>query len=300
MGVVSVLVFAVTELLPGDVATAILGQSATEETVEAIRRELRLDRPAYVRYFEWLGNMLRGNLGTSLASGRPVGELLDERVKNTVLLAVVTAIVAVPLAVGLGLVAAMFPTGGFDRGTTVGSLVAVSLPEFFTGSILVMIFAVKLRWVPATAYLSGYESFWQLAEKLVLPIATLTAVMLAHMLRMTRTAILNVLRSSYIEMAILKGAPRHLLVVRHALPNAVAPIVNVIALNLAYLVAGVVVVETVFAYPGLGKLLVDGVAQRDIPLVQATIMLFCATYVALNLVADLVSILSNPRMRHPK
>ena len=163
-----------------------------------------------------------------------------------------------------------------------------------------MIFAVKLRLLPSTAYISGFESFGQLSAKLVLPVATLTAVMLAHMLRMTRAAILNVLSSSYIEMAILKGVPQWLLVLRHALPNAIAPIVNVIALNLAYLVAGVVVVETVFAYPGLGKLLVDAVGARDIPLVQITIMIFCATYFLLNLIADLVSILANPRRRHPK
>ena len=298
--IISAMVFVITELLPGDVAQAVLGQSATEETIEAFRNELGLHRPAYIRYLEWLGGIVRGDLGNSLASGRPITEMLDERFGNTIMLAVVTAFFAVPLAVGLGLIAAIFPNRRYDRTVTVGSLIAISMPEFFTASLLIMIFAVKLRLLPSTAYISGFETFGKLSSKLVLPVATLTAVMLAHMLRMTRTAILNVLSSSYIEMAILKGVPQWLLVLRHALPNAIAPIVNVIALNLAYLVAGVVVVETVFAYPGLGKLLIDAVGARDIPLVQITIMIFCATYFLLNLIADLISILANPRRRHPK
>jgi peptide/nickel transport system permease protein len=298
--IISALVFMITELLPGDVATAVLGQSATEETIKAFRDELGLDRPALHRYLEWLSGMMRGDLGNSLSSGRPITEMLEERVGNTIMLAFFTAIFAVPLAVGLGLITAIFPHGKFDRTLTVGSLIAISMPEFFTASVLIMIFAVKLRLLPSTAYISGYESYGQLFAKLILPVATLTAVMLAHMQRMTRTSIMNVLNSSYIEMAVLKGVPRWLLVLRHALPNAIAPVVNVIALNLAYLVAGVVVVETVFAYPGLGKLLIDAVSSRDVPLVQIIIMLFCGTYFLLNLLADLISILSNPRRRHPK
>jgi peptide/nickel transport system permease protein len=298
--IVSVLVFVVTEILPGDVATAILGQSATEESIEAIRKEMRLDRPPVDRYLEWFKGMARGDLGDSLVSDRPVVEVLQERLKNTIILALAAALFAVPLSIGLGLLAAMSPNGKFDRTICIGSLAVVSMPEFFTASFLVMIFAVKLRLLPATSYLGGYENLWVLGKKLILPVATLTGVILAHMLRMTRATILNVLNSTYIQMAILKGVPRRLLVLRHALPNSITPIINVIALNLAYLISGVVVIETVFAYPGLGKLLVDSVAQRDIPLCQAIIMLFCATYFILNLLADFISIFSNPRRRHPK
>lgn len=297
---ISVLVFAITEVLPGDVATAILGQSATKESIELIRQELRLDRPPVERYLEWFKGIIRGDFGDSLVSRRPVIEMLDERFINTVILALAAALFAIPLAVGLGLLAAMFPNGKFDRTVSIVSLVCISLPEFFTATFMVMIFAVKLRLLPATAYISGHENFWMLGKGLILPVATLTGAILAYMLRMTRATILNVLSSSYIQMAILKGVPRSLLVFRHALPNVITPIINIIALNIAYLITGVVIVETVFAYPGLGKLLVDSVAQRDIPLCQVIIMLFCATYFLLNLLADFISIISNPRRRHPK
>jgi peptide/nickel transport system permease protein len=300
MWVVSLMVFGTTEVLPGDVATAILGQSATPEALTAIRQELGLDRPALIRYIEWLGNLVTGDLGKSLATGRQITELIGERLGKTLILAMMTAALAVPLAIFLGLIAAIFPGSFFDRGICMGTLCLVSVPEFFTASLLVLIFAVTLHWLPAISYITADQSLLKLLRNLTLPIMTLTASIMAHMTRMTRTAVLNVVSSSYIEMAILKGVPRLQIVLRHALLNALAPIFNVVALNLAYLISGVVIVETVFAYPGIAKLMVDAVSTRDIPLVQACAMIFCCTYVGLNLLADLFSILSNPRLRFPK
>lgn len=297
---VSVLVFAGTEILPGDVVEAILGQSATPENVKAIREALQLDRPAIVRYGEWLGDLLTGDLGISLSNGRSISLLITERLNNTLMLGACTAAFAVPLAIGLGLLAAMFPGSGLDRAISVGTLCVVSVPEFFIAAGFVFIFAVKLRWLPAIAYVTEYESFGQLVRSLALPILTLTAAIVAHMARMTRAAVLNVVNSPYIEMAVLKGISRRRIIARHALFNAVGPIANVTALNLAYLVSGVVIVETVFAFPGLAKLMVDAVSLRDLPLVQACAMVFCAAYIVLILLADIVSILANPRLRYPR
>ena len=298
--VVSVLVFAGTEILPGDVAQAILGQSATPEAVEAIRDQLQLDRPAVVRYVDWLTNLLRGDLGISLAANMEISEMISGRFKNTLVLASLTALLAVPLSLAMGLAAAMFPGGRVDRLVTISTLFLLSVPEFFIAATLVLIFAVHLQWLPAITYMTEYESIWQLMESLALPILTLTTSVVAHMSRMTRAAIINVMTSPYIEMAILKGVPRGRIVLRHALFNAVGPVVNVIALNLAYLVSGVVIVETVFAYPGLAKLMVDAVSRRDMPLVQACAMIFCTAYILFILIADVLAILANPRLRQPK
>ena len=293
----SVLVFAGTEILPGDVATAILGQSATEETVKAIREELHLDRSAPVRYVEWLSNMLQGEMGNSLSTGRSVVSIIPDWLGNTLLLAVLTALVAVPISIFLGLISAAYPDGPLDRMISISSLVGVSLPEFFTGSLLVLIFAVIFQLLPAVSSVSEFTSTAQKFRVLILPILTLTIAVLAHMTRMTRAAILEVLRSSYVEMAILKGVPKGRIIMRHALRNAMGPIINVIALNLGYLVSGVVVVEAVFAYPGLGRLIVDAVSFRDIPLVQGASMIFCLFYIGVNLLADLLVLITNPRLR---
>lgn len=298
--VVSVLVFAGTEILPGDVAQILLGQSATPEALAALRAELGLDQPAYVRYFEWLVGMVTGDLGISKAGGATIASLIDFRLANTLFLGGIVAAISVPLAVFLGLLAAMYPGTWLDRALTFGTMSLVAVPEFLIATFLVLIFAVKLRWLPSIAYMSGGETFWELMRALAMPILTLTIVVSAQMIRMTRAGILNVMNSPYIEMAILKGVPRKRIILRHALFNAIGPIVNVIALNLAYLVSGVVIVETIFAYPGLAKLMIDGVQTRDFPLVQATAMIFCGVYVFLILTADVAAILSNPRLRHPK
>lgn len=300
MWVVSVLVFAATEILPGDVARAVLGQGATEEAMANIRERLGLHEPAFIRYFYWLGDMMTGDLGTSLASGIRISEMIGDRFWNTMFLATASALIAVPLAVILGLVAAIWAETLIDRFISITTLCFISVPEFFIAALLVFLLAVQLQWFPPLAFVDTNAGFFERLEALVLPIATLTFAITAHMTRMTRTAVLNVLSSPYIEQAILKGASRFRIILRHALPNALSPIINVIALNLAYLVSGVVVTESVFNYPGLALLMVEGVAYRDIPLVQAIGMIFCAAYVGLNLIADILAIIANPRLRHPR
>jgi peptide/nickel transport system permease protein len=298
--VVSLIIFLGVELLPGDLAQAILGQAATEETVAAFRRELNLDLPAYERYFIWLGGMLQGDLGTSLANKRQISELIGTRLGNTLFLAAVAAVVSVPLAVGLGILAALYRNSFYDRCVNVVTLTSISFPEFFVAYILILFLAVKLGIFPSISNVSPDTEFWDRVYRVALPALTLTLVVIAHMMRMTRAAIINLLASPYIEMANLKGMPRSRIIVRHALPNAWAPIINVIVINLAYLVVGVVIVEVVFVYPGLGQLLVDSVSKRDMPVVQASSIIFAATYILLNLTADILSILTNPRLLHPK
>jgi len=298
--VVSIIVFLMTSVLPGDVAQIILGQSATPETLAALRAELGMDQPGYIRYFSWLGNMVTGDLGTSKAGGASISSLIGGRLGNTMMMAGLVALISIPISIALGLWAAMHPGTWLDRIVTFGTLSLISVPEFFVATILVLILAVKFHWLPSTAYLTGNETFLELMRALAMPLITLVIVVSAQMIRMTRAGILNVMNSPYIEMAILKGVPRKRIILRHAFFNAIGPIVNVIALNLAYLVSGVVIVETIFAYPGLAKLMIDGVQTRDLPLVQACAMIFCGTYVVLILLADVASILSNPRLRQPK
>jgi peptide/nickel transport system permease protein len=298
--VVSVLVFAGTEILPGDVATAILGQSATPELVALIRERLGLDDPAYLRYLHWLGGLVTGNLGTSLVNGADLGGEVGVRLFNTFFLALLTASIAVPLSIVLGLLSALKPNGALDRTISTVTLALISLPEFLTAIILVTLFAVTWKFFPAIVNIRSDDGIIDIMRALVLPVATLVFAVLAHMVRMTRTVVLNVLTSPPIEMALLKGVPRWRILIVHALPNALAPIVNVIALNLAYLIAGIVVVETLFNVLGLGRFTVESVQNRDIPAVQVCAMIFCTVYVLLNLLADVISIIANPRLRHPK
>jgi peptide/nickel transport system permease protein len=298
--VVSVLIFAGTQLLPGDVAQAILGQAATPEALANIREELNLDRPAYVRYVEWLGQFVQGDLGMSLANRQPIAEMIGGRLGNTLFLAGVAAVVAVPIAVLLGLIAARFRETWLDKTISIATLSAISMPEFFIGYMLIFVFAVKLFWAPSIASVYDGMSLGEKLAAVALPVATLALVVIAHMMRMTRAAVINVISSPYVEMAELKGVSRSRIVFRHALPNALSPIINVVVLNLAYLVVGVVVVEVVFVYPGMGQLMVDAVAKRDVPVVQACGLIFAAAYVVLNLTADILSIIANPRLRHPR
>ena len=298
--VVSAVVFIATEVLPGDVARAILGQGATPELVANVRERLGLDEPAHLRYFTWLGNLLAGHLGTSLANGADIADMIGDRVVNTMLLAGVTAVLAVPLAVGLGLLCALRPNGTVDRSISTVSLTLISVPDFLVAIVLVTIFAVHLGWLPAIANLRPGQAPAVVARMLALPVAVLLFTVLAHMIRMTRTAVIDILATPAIEMAILKGVGRWRLLVVHALPNALAPIANVVALNLAFLISGIVVIETLFNIAGLGRLMVEAVTTRDVPVVQACAMIFCSVYVVLNLVADVVAIVANPRLRYPK
>jgi peptide/nickel transport system permease protein len=295
--IVSLVIFWATELLPGDLATELLGQSATPETLAALREQLGLNDPAPVRYWNWLSGALTGDFGVSLSNGRPISELIGARLGNTVFLALYAAAIAVPISLILGILAALWRNSIFDRSANAGALTAISFPEFFVAYILVLwlaqtgLFPSMVRINPTTTFADRlYMSF--------LPALTLTLVVTAHMMRMTRAAIINLMASPYIEMARLKGVSPLRIVLRHALPNALAPIINVIALNLAYLITGVVVVEVVFVYPGLGQLMVDAVSNRDIAVVQAVALIFAAAYVALNLIADVLSTITNPRLMH--
>ena len=298
--VVSLIIFMGVELLPGDLAEAILGQSATPETVAAFRKELQLDLPAYERYINWLVGMVQGDMGNSLANQRPISDLIGARLGNTLFLAGVAAVFAVPIAVTLGVMAALYRNSFFDRAINVFTLTSISTPEFFVSYILILFLSVKLGIFPSLSNVTPDTEFLTRVNKVMLPALTLTLVVVAHMMRMTRASIINLLASPYIEMANLKGLSNTRIIWHHALPNALAPIINVIVLNLAYLIVGVVVVEVVFVYPGLGQLLVDSVSKRDIPVVQAASLIFAGTYILMNLTADVLSIVTNPRLMHPK
>lgn len=298
--IVSLIIFLGIELLPGDIAEEILGQSATPATVAAFRAELGLDVPAHIRYFDWLWGMLQGDMGRSLANKREISELIGLRFGNTLFLAVTAAAISVPLALTLGVLAALYRHSFYDRAVNVVTLSSISFPEFFVAYILIFLLSVTFPIFPSIANISDATPFWEKVYKVLLPALTLTLVVVAHMMRMTRAAIINLLASPYIEMANLKGLSKARVIVKHALPNALAPIINVVVINLAYLIVGVVVVEVVFVYPGLGQLMVDSVSKRDLPVVQASAMIFAGTYVLLNLLADILSILTNPRLLHPR
>ena len=298
--VISVIIFFMVELLPGDIAQAVLGQGATAENLAALREQMGLNDPAVVRYLHWLRGAVVGNFGESIISGERVSTIITERFINTLFLAAYAAVIAVPFAITLGIIVALLRNTLFDRVANVLTLTSISSPEFFLGYILILYLAVKTSMFPAISSLTADMSFWELLHRTFLPALTLVLVVTAHMMRMTRAAIINLLASPYIEMARLKGTPPWKVIVKHALPNAWAPIINVIALNLAYLITGVVLVEVVFVYPGIGQALVDAVSKRDFPIVRACCLIFAATFILLNLAADVGAILTNPRLRHPK
>ena len=295
--VVSLILFSSIEFLPGDFGEAVLGQAALPETVAAFRKELGLDLPLHERYFDWLGGILTGDMGNSFSGrgssggadrSRPVIELLAPRLANTLFLASMAAIISVPLALFLGITAALYRNSIYDRMVNAMTLTTISFPEFFVAYLLILILSSFTKLFPSLANIGPDAEFWERVYLTFLPALTLTLVIVAHMMRMTRAAIINLMASPYIEMADLKGASKS------------APIVTVIAFNLAYLVVGVVVVEVVFVYPGVGQLMVDAVTTRDVPVVQGCAMIFAATYILLNLFADIISIITNPRLLHPR
>jgi len=305
---VSLIIFSSISFLPGDFAQAILGQAALEDTVAAFRKELGLDEPIFFRYIDWIGGVMTGDFGASFsgraASGidrsRDVIDLIGPRLYNTFFLASMTAIVAVPVSLFLGVTAALFRNSLYDRTVSTTTLTAISIPEFFMAYILILLLSTFNKIFPSISNISADMELAERIYRTTLPALTLTLVIVAHMMRMTRAAIINLLANPYIEMAQLKGLPAYKIIIFHALPNAWAPIVNVIAFNLAYLIVGVVVVEVVFVYPGLGQLMVDAVSMRDIPVVQVCALIFAATYISFNLIADIISIITNPRLLHPR
>ncbi len=295
---VSILLTLGVEFLSGDVCSAVLGQAAEPATVAACQVQLGLDQPMHIRYVEWLVNIVQGDFGTSLANKREVAELLGKRMGNTLYLAGTTALFAVPIGILLGVIAALYRNSVIDHTISSSTLATISSPEFFVAYVLMAIFAVKLGWLPAISNVDSSMGFWARLQVSALPVMTLTLVTVAHMMRMTRASIVSLLASPYIEMAKLKGLKPSRIIIKHALPNAWSPIIQVVVLNLAYMIVGVVVIEVVFVYPGMGALIVDGVLLRDLPIVQGTGIVFAAVYVLLFLLADVLSILANPRLRH--
>ena len=297
---VSIMVFIGTEILPGDVAQAMLGQSATEENLAALRESMGLNDPAHIRYFGWLGGVLTGDLGQSLANRVDVSRVVGPRFWNTINLALYATAVALPLALGLGLLCAAWPERAFDRITTAITVFFISIPDFVIALVMIIIFAMELEWFKFVISRPRWSNLGDTLILTFLPMMTLVLTVLAHIIRMTRAAILDVLKQPYIEMALLKGASKSRIIMLHAIPNSLGPIVNVVALNLGYLVSGVVIVEVIFTYPGLGRLMVDSVIFRDVPLIQACAMVFCSFYIALNITADVLAIFANPRLRYAK
>jgi len=299
---VSAVIFFAVSLLPGDYATEVLGQQATPESVARFRETLGLDTPVAQRYVAWLTHAVQGDLGKSYASheggARPVAGIIGERLLNTFFLAGVTASVAVPLAVGLGILIALYRDSWVDRLLNSATLAMISCPEFFLAYVLMLLLSVKLNLFYSLAMVDAGTPLSARLLRIALPVLTLTLVITAHMMRMTRTALISILSHPYIEMARCKGLSPSRIMLRHALPNAWAPIVNVIAFNLSYLVVGVVVVEVAFAYPGIGQTMVDAVRARDVPVIQACALIFAVTYIVFNLAADLIAIATNPRLMH--
>ncbi|HBQ33779.1 MAG TPA: ABC transporter permease [Ochrobactrum anthropi] len=297
---VSALIFAGTQILPGDVASAILGQNATPEALATLRESLGHNQPVLARYLAWLAGFVTGDLGTSLANQQPVADLLWPRFWNTMALAAFAAVVSVPIAILLGLVTAVKRGGIFDRVINIVALAFVSLPEYFLGLLLILFLSIRFNLLPSLADTYEGMTFLEWIQATALPALTLVLVTVAQMMRMTRTAVLSVMDQAYVETAYLKGLRTKRVVTKHALPNAAAPIVNVVAFNIAYLITGVVLVEAVFNYNGLGRFMVDAVSKRDLPLVQAAALVFGAAYVILNIIADVAAIALNPRLRHPR
>ena len=294
---VSAVVFTISNLLPGDAAQELLGQSATPEAVAALRTALGLDLPAHIRYFSWLGGLLSGDLGLSLSNNLPVADLVASRLPRSMLLAGITALVSVPLALAMGILSAMYGGGRLDRILNTCTLAMVAVPEFLLATLAVLIFAVKLRWASALSYAPPGASIGEFLSAYAMPVMTLCFVLIAQMARMTRAAVIDQLSQPYVEMAVLKGARLSRVALWHALPNAIGPIANAVALSLSYLLGGVIIVEVIFNYPGIASLMVDAVTNRDMPLLQACTMIFCAAYLVLVLLADICALVSNPRLR---
>jgi peptide/nickel transport system permease protein len=295
---VSAVIFAVSGLLPGDAAQEVLGQSATPEQVAALRHEMGLDQPGPVRYVQWLRGIAVGDPGQSMVANMPVAQIISTRLPNTLILAALCAVVSVPFAFLIGIMSAIARGRKLDRSLNVLTLSMVALPEFLVATIAVLIFSVKLQWLPSITLMPQSPPIGDFLRAYAMPVGVLAVGVIAQLGRMIRAAIIAELDRPYVEMARLKGVSQRQLVFRHVLPNAIGPIVNAMALSLSYLFGGAVIVETIFSYPGLAGLMVNAVTSRDMPLLQACAMLFCAFYLLLVLIADTVAILANPRLRN--
>ncbi len=295
--IVSLVVFVGVELLPGDLASAFLGREATPTRLESLRAELGLDRPALERYLNWLGDAIQGDLGMSLARKKPIAELIGLRLRNTLLLGLTAGLVGLPLALVLGIIAGLTRDRKPDLWISTVALILMTLPEFVTATFLILLFAITWPIFPAVTIVPTDAPIKEMLPNIVLPVVALAFVMVAHNLRMVRTNVIDVMTSEYVQMATLKGVPRARVVLRHALPNALLPTINLVALYIAWLVGGVVIIEQVFNYPGIGTMMIQAVHDRDIPLVQGIVLVIAGGYVVLNLGADMLTMVLNPRLR---
>jgi len=295
--IISLIVFFGVEALPGDAATAYLGQLATPESLKALREEFGLNKPPLVRYVIWLGDLVKGDLGESLSRKKPVSELIGNRFRNTAVLAAAATIFAVPIAIVLGVIAGLTRDKWPDITVSLVAIISMTLPGFVTATVLIYIFAIRLAWFPAVTLIPSDAPVSKLLPNIVLPIITLTFVMVAHILRLVRTNMIDVMVSDYVQMARLKGVPMIKIVFQHALPNAMLPTINIIALTIAWLVGGVAIVETIFNYPGIGSLMIHAISDKDLPLIQGIAIILSAIFIVINLIADLLALILNPRLR---
>jgi peptide/nickel transport system permease protein len=298
---VSILVFVATQTLPGNAASAVLQNTATPQRLAALEKQLGLNRPAVEQYWTWLTGVLHGNFGTSLANGQPVGTLVGGRIVNSLVLVVLAGVIGTLIGVGLGVLAAARRDSVFDRVLSVSALGVTALPEFVVAVVLVIFFAaVVVHWFPAVSVFVPGTAPWSNPKELVLPVATLVIVVVPYVFRMMRASMIDALESDYVQMARLKGVPKWRVLLLHALPNAIAPTIQVIGLTFLYLAGGVVVVEYMFNYPGLGQALVSAVSDRDIPQIQAIVLVLAAFYIFVNILTDVIALAVSPRRRLPR
>lgn len=295
----SVIIFLATQVLPGDMTTMILGRGATEEAKQNLRQELGLDRPAIVRYGSWLGDYVQGDWGNSITTGgEEIRPIIMERLGNSLMLAALAWIMLVPLGIFLGLIAALRRNGWQDQTVSISALALIGLPEFVIGLVLIQIFAIELGWLPSQSSVSPDATFYEALPYLILPAMTVAVTGVAHILRMTRSTTVDVLQSDYVRTAYLKGLPSKKVLFSHVLRNSLAPTVTIIAVGTGWMIGGLIVTESVFGYPGIGRLLLFSIQRRDIQLIQATALLIVIIYCILNLLADIIYAFLNPRIRY--
>ncbi len=298
LAVMSVAIFSITQILPGDIAHMIVGQFATDDQIRAVRLRLHLDDPGYVQYLRWAAGLLHGDLGVSMMMERPLGPMIAEAIVRSAVLAGISIVLVAAIGIWLGVYSGVRRGTRVDRFISVGSYFFISVPEFFWAILVIMLFTGYLGWFPSTGYAPLSEGFWNWARHIVLPVATLVSGLVAHVSRLTRSSMIETMQAQYITAARAKGLPENVVVRRHALRNALVPTITVLAIDVGLLMGGIVVVETVFSYPGLGRLLIFAIEQKDLPLIQAGILAVTAVYALANLAADLLYAFFNPRIRY--
>ena len=286
--IVSLITFVGVEVLPGDACTTYLEREAYGPALDACIKRLGLDIPSYQRYLDWAANVVRGDFGYSLSGEMPINEVLGPRVKNSLVLASVSILIGIPLAIVLGIITALWRDKLPDIIISTITIFSMTIPEFISATLLILIVAIWLGWLPGIVIIPSDATFYELLSNIILPVVAISMIMTAHMARMVRSSVIQVMASDYVQMAILKGVPYWKMVFRHVLPNALLPAINVVALTIAWLLGGVVVTEVVFNYPGLGRLVIESISNRDLPVVQALAIILASIYVGINLIADLM------------